>query len=483
FLFFTCLLIALRKVFMFAYAKQFYKYDHTSLFRNIEDNEFAEFEDFDDTEKQTTINNGFVEFEAEQVEEKPTNEVEDVVVETEEDEEFESLDPDEFEGLPGDDTIWENDKKVDKNIKKKKPELKIADVPLHLRSWDKYYVEILMALGIFVYLINFFIGKAKNNTLASSWLSHHLDFLHKSFALVGDDPQNKKIESTNELQKESEHVYTLWCSGRQCCEGMLVELKLLKRQDLISVIAHQMKPINDQVTISVKMTTLPSLVFCVGIKKSITNLHKTMQDLCLYCADKAKMGEKYNLPLSMLMLSELYGDVPAFILDSTVVRVLKDHQNLFDSLHISDQYSGAKPLDQNDDAPAIPETVKQITLVINYFIVPEKPSEIGEMVPLLKMLIYLSDKLKKLRLSRDSQIKADKHRADVADRYLKQTHAQRQEAAQQKKEEKARALKERMMNEEDPEKQRRLDEMIQRKEQNKKNKKMMKGRQYKVKAM
>nr|XP_002128684.1 coiled-coil domain-containing protein 47-like [Ciona intestinalis] len=447
---------------------------------NIEDNEFAEFEDFDDTEKQTTINNGFVEFEAEQVEEKPTNEVEDVVVETEEDEEFESLDPDEFEGLPGDDTIWENDKKVDKNIKKKKPELKIADVPLHLRSWDKYYVEILMALGIFVYLINFFIGKAKNNTLASSWLSHHLDFLHKSFALVGDDPQNKKIESTNELQKESEHVYTLWCSGRQCCEGMLVELKLLKRQDLISVIAHQMKPINDQVTISVKMTTLPSLVFCVGIKKSITNLHKTMQDLCLYCADKAKMGEKYNLPLSMLMLSELYGDVPAFILDSTVVRVLKDHQNLFDSLHISDQYSGAKPLDQNDDAPAIPETVKQITLVIN---LPEKPSEIGEMVPLLKMLIYLSDKLKKLRLSRDSQIKADKHRADVADRYLKQTHAQRQEAAQQKKEEKARALKERMMNEEDPEKQRRLDEMIQRKEQNKKNKKMMKGRQYKVKAM
>ena len=33
-----------------------------------------------------------------------------------------------------------------------------------------------------------------------------------------------------QLQKESEHLFTLWCSGRQCCEGMLVELKLLKRQ-------------------------------------------------------------------------------------------------------------------------------------------------------------------------------------------------------------------------------------------------------------
>ena len=40
---------------------------------------------------------------------------------------------------------------------------------------------------------------------------------------------------------------------------------------------------------------------------------------------------------------------------------------------------------------------------------------------------------------------------------MKQTHAQRQEAAQLKKEEKARALKEKMMNEEDPEKQRRMD--------------------------
>lgn len=30
------------------------------------------------------------------------------------------------------------------------------------------------------------------------------------------------------LIKESEHLYTLWCSGRTCCEGMLVELKFLK---------------------------------------------------------------------------------------------------------------------------------------------------------------------------------------------------------------------------------------------------------------
>ena len=47
--------------------------------------------------------------------------------------------------------------------------------------------------------------------------------------------------------KESENVYALWCSGRACVEGMLVELKFLKRQDLISTIAGLFKPAADQV--------------------------------------------------------------------------------------------------------------------------------------------------------------------------------------------------------------------------------------------
>lgn len=30
------------------------------------------------------------------------------------------------------------------------------------------------------------------------------------------------------LVKEAENTFLLWCSGRACCEGMLVELKFLK---------------------------------------------------------------------------------------------------------------------------------------------------------------------------------------------------------------------------------------------------------------
>lgn len=46
------------------------------------------------------------------------------------------------------------------------------------------------------------------------------------FSKLGDDGK-VEIESSG-LIKETESSYTLWCSGRTCCEGMLVELKFIK---------------------------------------------------------------------------------------------------------------------------------------------------------------------------------------------------------------------------------------------------------------
>lgn len=460
----------------------------------VEDNEFAEFE-YDD-ENEFEDDDSFRvkdEFDDEEIEDTAQatqrdsafkestddeDDDDDILVETEDDG-VEQLDPEEFENEFDedlDDTIWDTGKKP----KQKAPELKIANVPLHARSWDKYLMEILMGAGLLVYMVNFFIGKAKNNTIAATWLHSHLDFLKTQFELVGDDPQNKAPESTHQLLKESEHTYTFWCSGRVCCEGMLIELKLLKRQDLISIISNYMKPSNDQVIVSITMEHMDPFVLCAGNKKSIANLHKNMQDVGLYCNEKLRTGEKYGLSSEFGILSELLGEVPNAILDAKVIRVIKDCEGLFDYMHISDQYSGAKPTDQDEPLTKAPEVVKTINMCFN---IPQNTTDINSMVPLLKMAVYLIDRVRKYKLSRESKLRADKHRQEVELKYIKELHAQRQEAAQQKKEDKARALKDKMMAEEDPEKQRRLDELIQRREMNKKNKKMMKGRQYKVKSM
>jgi hypothetical protein len=64
--------------------------------------------------------------------------------------------------------------------------------------------------------------------------------------VTGDDGTTTDVQS-GVLMKEAENVYALWCSGRMYCEGMLVTLKLLKRQDLVSTIARLVRPVSDQI--------------------------------------------------------------------------------------------------------------------------------------------------------------------------------------------------------------------------------------------
>lgn len=84
----------------------------------------------------------------------------------------------------------------------------------------------LILTGLFVYFLNFFTGRSKNKKLANMWFQTHRTLLEDNFSLVGDD-MKMEVE-TSGLVKESENTFLLWCSGRTCCEGMLVELKFLK---------------------------------------------------------------------------------------------------------------------------------------------------------------------------------------------------------------------------------------------------------------
>ncbi|RWS19547.1 Coiled-coil domain-containing protein 47-like protein, partial [Leptotrombidium deliense] len=213
-----------------------------------EDNEFAEFEEFDEEEdvsskktKTGSSNQLREETSIPQQNEVTREEETDAVVEDEEEyDEFDNLkDSEEFE-LDGESEV---------PIKKgpaKTGDLKITKVPLHLRSgWESYYLEFLMIAGLVVYFLNFITGRNKNQRLANAWLNAHRELLESNFTLVGDDGK-KEIENHG-LVKETENIFTLWCSGRVCVEGMLVELKFLKRQDLVNTISTLIKPAIDQI--------------------------------------------------------------------------------------------------------------------------------------------------------------------------------------------------------------------------------------------
>uniref|UniRef100_A0AAQ4Q317 PAT complex subunit CCDC47 n=1 Tax=Gasterosteus aculeatus aculeatus TaxID=481459 RepID=A0AAQ4Q317_GASAC len=434
---------------------------------DFDDNDFAEFEDMNDDQE-------------EEDEDEATVELEDGLdgfedSEAQDQDMYSKYDQEEFEGI-GD---------MEKGHSMKDP-LIIHTVPAHLQnSWESYYMEILMVTGLLAYIMNYLIGKNKNSRLAQAWFNSHKELLESNFALVGDDGTSKEAVSTGKLNQENEHIYNLWCSGRVCCEGMLIQLKFLKRQDLLNVLARMMRPIGDQVQIKVTLNEddMDTFVFAVGTKKVMAKLQKEMQDLSEFCGDKPKSGAKFGLPDSLSILSEM-GEVTDGVMDNKMVHYITNNAEKIESIHFSDQFSGPKVMQEEGQPLKLPETKRTLLFTFN---VPgmgnTSPKDMESLLPLMNMVIYSIDKVKKLRLNREGKMKADRNRARVEENFLKQTHAQRQEAAQTRREEKKRAEKERIMSEEDPERQRRLEEAAQRREQKKIEKKQMKMKQIKVKAM
>ncbi|PNF34144.1 Coiled-coil domain-containing protein 47 [Cryptotermes secundus] len=451
---------------------------------DLEDNEFAEFEDFEEDEEdsvpkeadeqQAQAQKGRKGADVQELDEEEDEEEDEDVVEDDESEFDHFQDEEEFEGFDSE-RAGGSGKLDDKEA----PKITITKVPLHFRTnWDSFYLEMLMIAGLVVYSLNFFAGKSKNNKLANAWFTSHRSLLEENFSLVGDDG---KIESENPgLLKDSENLYTLWCSGRTCCEGMLVELKFLKRQDLVAVIAQLMRPSSDQVHIKVDMNKedMDSIVFCVATKKSALRLSKDMADLSVYCPERRSV-EKYGLPSNFSLLCEIV-EVAASLLDPRIVAVINKYADIIDYIHFSDQFSGPKQ-PEDSSLTKLPDTKKLLMFGFN---IPLKGKPVHEamdqMRPLLQLVFYCMDKVKRFRLSKEAKNKAEKNRLRVEEAFLKTTHAARAEAAAARREEKKRQEKERILLEDDPEKQRKWEDREMKRQMKKKAPKM---KQLKVKAL
>lgn len=141
-------------------------------------------------------------------------------------------------------------------------------------------MEMMMIAGIFAYFGNYLLGRNQNSKLASLWLQTHRSILDENFSKIGDDT-NKDRELADGLIKESDSIYTLWCSGRTCCEGMLIELKLIRRQDLVSFIADMMKKTQDKLHIKIELSpdVMDTFVFSVASKRTANKFAKEMYDV------------------------------------------------------------------------------------------------------------------------------------------------------------------------------------------------------------
>lgn len=373
-----------------------------SAFQDEEDNEFADFE-FDDEEVVQGKTQQKAE-ENEQAQQQPDKPVAYVVDDEDDSDEgiVESeFDNDEFENFNGADDADELPKK-----KAGEPKLTIMNkVPLHFRKWHSYWVELIFVTGLVVYFINYTLGKGKNVTICSQWLSAHRTFLEENFALVGDDGKKENESQPFGFIKESDSIYTLWCSGRNLVEGMLIELKLIKRQDLLSITMGMVKKVQDQVQIKVELSSgvMDTFVMAICNKKSVAKMFKELSDLKQYCINVTKPDEKYNLPNGFSILSEI-NEATAAVIDSRIIAVLNKYSQLIESIHISDQFSGPVLQDQDSQQMAKPDTKRMLIVTYNF----SDKTDMEDLTQLMQLVTYLIDKLKRFKLSREvSEAKAN----------------------------------------------------------------------------
>lgn len=442
-----------------------------------EDNEFAEFEDLDEEKPSQPVSNEHRSNEKfkETVNDQDFDEEDDVLI-VDGDSEFDHFqDEEEFEGL---DAAGGN-----ANSKPDEPStLTITKIPLHLHArWDSFYVEILMIIGLLVYFVNYVAGRAKNARIAELWLMEHKQLLLDNFSLVGDTGKSNEDVTENGLVKESQSHYSLYCSGRVGCDSMLIELKLIKRQDLVAVLAQLVRPQNDQAHIRVDLSKdeTDNFVLAAATKRTAVHLVRDMADISVYCPEK-RPGEKFGLPSGFYVMTEI-PEAASAIFDTRVLQAFTKFAQYIDYIHISDQYSG--PKQQEDTTQLTMPEVKRVLLVgLNISIKGRTTNAEGQekLKLLLQLTFYLLDKLRRFKLSKEGKSKADKNRLRVEEAFLKTTHAARAEAAAQRREERRRAEKERILQEEDPDKQRKWEEKEQRRLAKKRAPRM---KQLKVKAL
>ncbi|KAG7312389.1 hypothetical protein JYU34_001882 [Plutella xylostella] len=155
----------------------------------LEDDDFAEFEQFDAEDDNANDVADFETAEPSLPKPKPaapdqfqsSPEVEDDILVEDEDNEFEHFqDPEEFEGFQ--DTPPKTSEQ---------PKITISKVPITGRPrWDAYWLEGALCVLLGAYALAYLAGRARNTALATNLLKLHKPLLEDNFTLVGEYSKN-----------------------------------------------------------------------------------------------------------------------------------------------------------------------------------------------------------------------------------------------------------------------------------------------------
>lgn len=277
---------------------------------------------------------------------------------------------------------------------------------------DWYYVEAASILVLVLYAANYYIGGRTNRKIALSWGRTFAALLSSNFSRLGD--------GGGFMIKESESKYRVPAVGRRNCYGLQATLDLLRRHDLFARVYEFIMPSQDRLIVEVAMENIDPLVFALVPNSRAKTVLKELTDLGQF-AHQVSCPE-LNQWFTVFAESQEAADM---VLSKQIVSAIAKYQKLVRLVHISDQF---------------PHTKYKRILRLELNIV----EPMTEMATLMRMVMYLIDHVPTLRLFPQEKAKATKKRNKLAEEQAKTAHAQRQEAAQQKKADKKAKEKEKL---------------------------------------
>eukprot|EP01006_Ploeotia_vitrea_P044185 TRINITY_DN66816_c8_g16_i1.p1 TRINITY_DN66816_c8_g16~~TRINITY_DN66816_c8_g16_i1.p1 ORF type:complete len:506 (-),score=304.31 TRINITY_DN66816_c8_g16_i1:99-1616(-) len=291
------------------------------------------------------------------------------------------------------------------------------------RDWSEYKYELVGVAFVIAYIINYFIGKRKNDAIAQTWFTTFQPVFEEQFERLGAYAGDQE----GMILKESPSLYRFYASGRRYCTGMLATLDLVGRHDFFSMILGllDMATTRDTITLEFPMddACMENFVFAIMPKKHVKRLRRTLPDLT-----------DFAVPIKSARLDPFYGiltDAPELessLLDDSILRALGKHQKMFGLLHFSDDA-------RLDYSPS--RKVLRFT-----FLLPDDAQDYPRMLSLVRMAIHFVDRVATTRLSAKAIEASKRARRERTERERKAAHEARQERAARLREEKRRAAEE-----------------------------------------
>lgn len=148
------------------------------------------------------------------------------------------------------------------------------------RQYVKWLPEMAMAAFIICYVINIWVGRARNTDVAMAFTNTYCpegSLLARHFSQVG--PQI--AGAPDMIMRESMNKFNIYATGRRFCKNFQATLDLKHRQDLLYLASYMISPRQDRIDIDIAMNeaNMQPLVLVIGTPRLAKELSKTLPDV------------------------------------------------------------------------------------------------------------------------------------------------------------------------------------------------------------